>query len=207
MQLRIGEIAKVRQGMSRSGRSAGARPGDVAVRLISGNNVQDDRIVTEGLEEVLIDLDFLTQKHLLRLGDLVVTGKSTAVKAAHVPEGIGKAVANSTMLVVRPHDPLLGIYLWWLMTSTQGRSMVESIMVASATLSSLPPRALSDLEVPVPPAHEVRLLADLIRESERAYWSAREAADIRRGTVRDFIVGKLLDNGRRPAWEEINDTE
>ena len=73
--------------------------------------------------------------------------------------------------------------------------MVESIMVASATLWSLQPRTLADLQVPIPSPLELRLFCDLIQQSERAYWRAREAADIRRTTLRDHIVGHLLRNG------------
>lgn len=200
MRVPIWEIAEVRQGMSRSGRSAGARPGEVTVRLVSGNNLEDDRIVVEGLEEIQIDVNRLTEKHLLRPGDVVVTGKSTAVKAAYVLEDIGKAVANSTMIVVRPWEADMGLYLWWFMTSTRGREMVESLMVASATLSSLPPRALASLEVPKPLPHDLPMLGELIRESEKAYWTAKEAAALRRIAVRDYIIGRLLENAQRPAY-------
>ena len=197
----------MRQGLSRTGRSAGARPGDVRVKVVSGNNLQDDRIVDKGLDDVLIELNPQTEKHLLRPYDVVVTGKSTALKAAYVPSILGRAIANSTMVVVRPDDADLGLYLWWFITSAQGREMVQSIMVPSATLWSLPPRGLAGLEVPLPPRAHLRMLAALIGESERAYWTAKEAADIRRGTLRDHIVGKLLGNGQPASGEESNDAD
>jgi hypothetical protein len=205
MRVRTGEIAEtVQQGLSRSGRSAGARAGEFKVSLISGNNLIDDRIVIDGLEKIFIEHDWLTEKHILNPGDVVVTGKSTAVKAAVVPDNIGPAVANSTMLVLRTHRRGHGLYLWWLFTSTRGREMLQSTMVRSATLSSLSPRGLANLEVPLPSEFEITLLEELIRTSERTYWSAKEAADIRRATVRDFFVGRLLRYEAILTSEETN---
>ena len=192
MKVAMGNIATIRQGLSRSGRSVGARRGDARVALISGNNIQDDRIAENGVEQIRIALDDLTEKHLLLPYDVLVTGKSTSVKAAYVPPGAGRAIANSTLVVVRPDDADLGLYIWWFLTSRAGRRMVESRMVASASLSSLSPMALAEMGVPLPPAGKLRQFAALIEASERAYWCAREAADIRRFSVRDDLVRTLL---------------
>ena len=165
--------------------------------LVSGNNIQDDQIDEAGLETILIQDGELTAKHLLRAYDVVVTGKSTAVKAAYVSPTIGGAVANSTLIVVSPHDADMGLYLWWFLTSREGRRMVESRMVAGITLSSLLPSALADIEVPIPAAAQLRLLAQLIEASEQAYRAATDAARIRRNTVRDFLMETLRKSDSR----------
>ena len=183
----------MRQGLSRSGRSAGARQGDGKVRLVSGTNIQDDQIAEAGLETIRIHDSELTAKHLLRAYDVVVTGKSTAVKAAYVPPTIGRAVANSTLIVVSPHDADMGLYLWWFLTSRDGRRMVEARMVAGMTVSSLLPSALANLEVPIPPAAELRLYAQLIEASERAYRAATDAARIRRTAFRDYHMDRASE--------------
>lgn len=195
MQVLLGQIADVRQGPSRSGRSAAARHGDTVVKLVSGNSIQDDRIDKRLDDVVMIPLREATQKHILRAYDVLVTGKSTAVKAALVPEGIGRAVANSTLVVVRPAHPDAGVYIWWYLTSPEGRAQVESRMVASATLSSLSPSALARLPLPVPTGERLQRFARMIEASERAYWAAREAAEQRRTVVRAALVRELA-NGR-----------
>ncbi len=138
MMRRLSDVTTVKQGLSRSGRSAAARPGDWEVELISGNNIQEDRL-SDPFELILIPHTDLTEKHLLEPYDVLVTGKSTSAKAAYVPSSIGRAVANSTRLVVRPSDQDIGLFVWWYLTSSEGRAQVETRMVASATLSSLPP--------------------------------------------------------------------
>src|SRR5438552_13502679 len=98
MNVPLRGIADVRTGPSRSGRSAAGRPGDLTVALISGSDIGDDRLATP-LPQAVIPRNELTEKHLLSPYDVVVTGKSTAVKAAYVPPELGPAIANSTLLV------------------------------------------------------------------------------------------------------------
>jgi hypothetical protein len=191
MLSKVKDIATVTQGLSRSGRSSGARPGDTTVAVVSGNNIQDDRIVMQDLEHVALDLDRVGKKHLLQPYDLVMTGKSTVVKAAYVPVDMPRAVANSTMLVIRPADADFGLYLWWFVTSSRGRQLAGSLMVRGSALSTISPRAVGEMEVPLPSRAELRLLARLIEESERAYWAGRTAADLRRVAVRENIIGAL----------------
>jgi hypothetical protein len=194
VNLPLGEIADVRTGPSRSGRSAAGRPGDLNVALISGSDIGDDRLL-HPIPVVSISRNELTEKHMLGAYDVVVTGKSTSVKAAYVPPELGPAIANSTLVVIHPHDPALGVFLWWFLTSPQGRRELESRMIGSATIASLPPAAVSRVEVPVPERRRLRQLTEMIEASERAYWSARDAAEQRRMAVRAALVRELA-NGR-----------
>jgi len=66
-------------------------------------------------------------------------------------------------------------------------------MLGSATIASLPPSAVSRLQVPVPDRRRLRQLTEMIEASERAYWSAREAADQRRTAVRAALVRELAN--------------
>src|SRR5438105_15334684 len=175
MRVPLGEIADVRTGPSRSGRSATGRLGDLTVTLISGGDIGDDQLATP-LATVSIPRNELTEKHLLRAYDVLVTGKSTTVKVAFVPPELGPAIANSTLVVVRPHDPDFGVFLWWFLSSPHGRRELESRMLGSATIASLPPAAGSRVEIPLPDRRRLRQLTEMIDASERAYWSAREAA-------------------------------
>jgi hypothetical protein len=194
VNLPLSEIADVRTGPSRSGRSAAGRPGDLTVALISGSDIGDDRLLCP-LPIVSIPRNELTEKHLLSSYDVVVTGKSTSVKAAYVPPDIGPSIANSTLVVVHPHDPELGVFLWWFLTSPQGRRELESRMLGSATIASLPPAAVARVEVPVPEGRRLHQVTQMIEASERAYWAAREAAEQRRTALRAALV-RELSNGR-----------
>jgi hypothetical protein len=124
---------------------------------------------------------------------VLVTARSTLVKAALVPPLVESTAADATLLVIRREDrfPDLGPYLWWHLTSRVGRDRLQARMTGSTVLA-LSATSLAKLEVPIPDARTMRLVADLVVASERAYGSAVEAARLRRAMFRDGIVDDLL---------------
>jgi restriction endonuclease S subunit len=174
-----------------SGHGAGARPGDWVVQEVSLGNIEADRIDVDSLNTVMLDFNPRTEKHLLRPYDVLVTARSTKVKSALVPAALSRAVANSTLAVVRPREPELGAFLWWFFTSRYGRAQLQARMVGS-TVMLLRASALLDVEVPVPDRAALHRIADLIQVSERAYEAAIRTAEIRHETVRDHLIDDLL---------------
>lgn len=189
MSARLDELARVVQGMGTSGRSAGARPGGWEVSVVSVGDVQDDRVMLDGLDTLAIDRNVKTEKHLLRPDDLVVTARSTAIKAALIPPTLARAVADATLLVIRPHELDMGPYLWWLLTSAHGRSQLQA-RAHGSTVLALTPAAIGEMIVPVPPSHELLRIAELVELAERAYEAGLQAARLRRSAVRDGVVAR-----------------
>lgn len=189
----LSQIASVSQGLATSGPGAGARPGDWEVGIIDSSAIQDDRLVLAGLRTLEIEANARTEKHLLRPYDVLLTARSTSVKAALAPPSISRTVAGATLLVVRARQPELGVghFLWYYFTSGQGRAQLASRLVASSTLSSLSARAVAEVSLALPEPLQLHRLASLIDESERAYAAAIEAAQLRRDSLRDAIIGTL----------------
>jgi hypothetical protein len=202
--LPLSQVATVSQGLVTSGHGAGARPGDWVVQEVSLSNIDADRIDLDSLDTIRIEFNSRTEKHLLRPYDVLVTARSTRVKAALVPAALSRGVANSTLAVVRPRDPDLGAYLWWFFTSRYGRAQLQGRMVGS-TVMLLRANALLDIEVPVPTVRDLRLIADLVDASELAYRAAIRAAEIRHGTIRDYLIEDLLRNGGRRSNTDATD--
>lgn len=109
--VRLGELADISQGLSTSGRGAGKRSGEWRVRLISVGSIQEDRLVIQGLHGFDIEQNARTEKHLLETDDLLITARSTVIKAALVPPLPFRAVADATLLVVRPYNPQVAPFL------------------------------------------------------------------------------------------------
>ena len=198
----LGDIATISPGLVTSGAGAGAREGSWVVREVSLKDIQGDRIVQHDLDSISIEFKAATEKHLLRPFDVLLTARSTTVKAALVPPALSRAVANSTLAVVRPRDPDLGPFLWWFFTSRYGRTQIESRMVGS-TVMLLRAGALRDVVIPLPPLQDLRLLVQLIETSERAYEAAVQAASIRHEVVRDRIIEDLVSMSSRPGPGDI----
>jgi restriction endonuclease S subunit len=162
------------------------------VRAVGVGDIRDDRLAPGQVGTIKIEQNAKTEKHLLQPEDVLVTARSTVVKAALVPPALSpRAVADATLLVVRPLAPGLGPYLWWFLTSASGREQVRARMLGSTTLLFLSATSLADVEVPLPPSGRLYLLGDLIHASERAYDAAVEAARLRRETFRDAIIERL----------------
>jgi hypothetical protein len=176
-----------------SGRGAGARPGDWQLQVVESGDIQDDRLATGSLRTAEVEQNAKIEKHLLTANDLLITGRSTTIKVAMVPPGLSRAVAASTLLVVRPRQPELGItrLLWFFFTSTQGRLQLQSRLVASATIAALPAASLLDIQVPLLSARDLHLLAEFIEQSERAHTAGLEALAARRVELRDAIIARL----------------
>jgi hypothetical protein len=189
--LPLSTIAAVIPGLVTSGAGAGARRGDWTVQEVSLRNIESDRIDVASLGTLAIQLNRRTERHLLQPYDVLVTARSTVVKAALVPPSLTPAVANSTLAVVRAREPDLGVFLWWFFTSRYGRAQLQARMVGS-TVMLLRASALLDLEVPVPDRAALPRIADLVEASERAYDAAIRAAEIRHETVRDHFIEDLL---------------
>ncbi|MGI8549846.1 MAG: hypothetical protein ACR2PL_03455 [Dehalococcoidia bacterium] len=191
MLTRLGDITGITQGMSMSGRGAGAREGDWCVRAVSVGDIQDDCLLVEHAEQIQIERNLKTEKHLLRPGDLLVTARSSLFKAALVPPVIERTVADASLNVIRAGDPSLTHYLWWYMTSPPVRQAMQALM-SGATVLSLPARILAEQEIPLPPLRDLDRLADLVEASERAYAAAIEAAQLRRSLFRNAQIGRLI---------------
>ena len=187
------QVATVSQGLVTTGRGAGARPGDWQLQVVESGDIQDGRLSIGSLRTASVEQNAKTEKHLLTANDLLITGRSTPVKVAAVPPNLTRAVAASTLLVVRPIKPETGItsLLWYFFTSTQGRLQLQSRLVASTTLAALPAASVLDIQVPLPPTRELHLLTEFIEQSERAHAAGLEALAARRVELRDAIIAQL----------------
>lgn len=192
VDMKMADIAEIRQGMAMAGRAAGARAGDWPLRIVESADVVDDRVKLEGLREIAVRRDGRSENHLLRPFDILITARAQAVKVALVPPQVTLTVASATLLVVRTFDPGAGLahYLWYSLSSTQGRAEIAARLTATS-LPTLSAKALGDVSVTVPPPADLRRLAVLIEASEASRDAAVEAARIRHDVLRDAIIAAI----------------
>lgn len=193
----LSNLAVVSPGLVRAGRGAGARPGNWQLRIVESKDVRGDGwLELDGLREVGVVEGIRTERHLLRPFDVLVTARAGSAQIALVPPGVSRTVAAFTLLVVRPKEPEAGMghWLWYYLTSTQGRAQLARRMTVSATVVTLSARSLGEIEVPVPSRRELDAVARLVEASEAAYDAAVAAARLRRETLRDAVIQEI---GRR----------
>lgn len=199
------ELASITQGMTTTGKGAGARPGEWSLNVVESGDIEADALHLDGLRAIDVERNTRTEKHLLRPYDVLVTARSQSAKVALVPPRVSRTVAASTILVVRPLVPETSIahYFWYYLTSRRGRAAVEARVALGATIPSLSAAALGEVAVPLPPARVLHLLADFIDASEVAYAASIEAARLQRDTLRDALIeGLSLRSGSDVGEEE-----
>ena len=131
------------QGLVRSGRGAGAREGDWALRIVESGDVSDNGwLHLDGLREVGVVQGVRTERYLLRPFDVLVTARSGSIQAALVPPDVSRTVAGVTLLVVRPRRPEIGMghWLWYFLTSAHGRAQLARRLTVSSTITSISAR-------------------------------------------------------------------
>ena len=195
----IASVADVYQGLGRAGHGAGSRRGDWMLRVVESGDLREDGwLEPDGLREVGVVRNARTERHLLRPFDVLVTARAGTLQVALVSPGVSRTVAGITLLVVRPHAPESGMghWLWYFLTSSQGRTQLTKRLVVSATVTTLSARSLGEVEIPVPTNRELDAVARLVEASEEAYSSAVESARLRREALRDSVIHEI---GRRTA--------
>ena len=201
----IAELANVYQGLSRAGHGAGARRGQWILRIVESSDVRDDGwLDIDGLREVGLTHGVRTERHLLRPFDLLVTARTGSVQIAIVPPEVSRTVAGVTLLVVRVKQPESGMahWLWYYLTSSNGRAQLARRMTASATFKSLSARNLGEVQVPVPSPRDLDTVARLVEASEAAYASAIQAARLRRETLRDSVIDEIGHRTVPTTWRK-----
>ncbi len=194
----INEIAYVFQGLARSGRGAGIRHGEWAVRLVESSDIHEDGWLNiRNLREIDLVRSRRTERHLLRPFDILITARAGSVQLALVPPQVSLTVAGVTLLVIQAKEPESGMghYLWYFLTSAYGRSQLVKRLTVNATITSLSASAVGEVEVPIPPPRQLGQVVRLVEASEEAYASAVQAARLRRETVRDSVIQQLIAQG------------
>ena len=192
-------IAEIYQGLARAGRGAGSRRGEWMLKIVESSDLRDDgRLDLDGLREVGVVQGVRTERHLLRPFDVLVTARSGSVQVALVPTDVSRTVAGITLLVVRVNEPESGMahWLWYYLSSAHGRAKLAKRVTVTASLKSLSAKSLGEVDIPVPSARELGVVASLVEASESAYGEAVKAARLRREALRDAVVQEV---GQRAA--------
>ena len=173
----------------------GSRAGPWVLGVVESSDISGDRLEAawEQLRKASLPESSWTEKRLLRPNDILVTGRSETIKVALVPTSLSRAVAAATLLVVRADDPGSGLahFLWYFLTSRQGRAALSARITRGMTLPTLSVSALSDLALPLPHRAQVAKIARLVEESELTYAASIEATRLRRETVRDAVFDTI----------------
>ncbi|WP_422384327.1 restriction endonuclease subunit S [Roseibium album] len=189
---RLMDIAEVFSGVGVSREEAVARPGErlpvIGVRdLQDGAVAQRDELDTVGFSSPSKAITYAVQTD-----DVLVTGRGTLLKFGLVGDETAGAIASANIIVVRPGSDVMGGALFAILSSEVFRPKIEVLRRGATTLLSLSPKDLAKLEINLPSRDEQERIAALVKETQIAYRTALEAADIRRTLARRLIDARLF---------------
>jgi hypothetical protein len=212
----LGDVAEVFAGIGVSREEVVERPG-VKLPVIGVRDLQDGAVTARAaLDTVGFPDRARAETYVVRKDDVLVTGRGTLLKFGLVGPQTEGAIASGNVIVVRPGEIAKGGALFAILSSDVFRPRIEVLRRGATTLLSLSPKDLAKLEIELPPLDEQRRIAALVSDTQVAYRTAIDAAEIRRALARRVIDDRLFgenqnterDNGKahedgtgRPSME------
>ena len=189
---RLGDIAEVFAGVGISREDTVQREGE-QLPMIGVRDLVDDAVSPiEALDTVGFDKPERAESYRVQSGDILLTGRGTAMKFGLVGPETEGAVASSNIVVVRPAPGIVGAALYALLSSEAYRPKIELLRRGSTTLLSLSAKDLKRLELNLPPLEEQHRIGALVLEARDAYRNAIRAAELRRDLARHLMNQRLF---------------
>jgi Type I restriction modification DNA specificity domain len=190
--IRLGDVAAVFAGIGVSREDTLERSGE-KLPMIGVRDIGDDAVAPISmLDTVGFARTEKADAYRVQIGDVVVTGRGTALKFGLVSLETEGAVASGNVIVIRPRGDVVPGALYAVLSSDAYRPKIELLRRGSTTLLSLSAKDLAKLELQLPPLEEQRRIAALVIEARDAYRSAINAAEIRRNLARQLIMQRLF---------------
>lgn len=193
---RLGDVAQVFAGVGVSREETIERPGE-KLPVIGVRDLQDGAVTPiEKLDTVGFHDRIRAVTYSVREGDVLVTGRGTLLKFGLVGDETAGAVASGNVIIVRPGQQAIGGALFAILSSDVFRPKIEVLRRGATTLLSLSPKDLAKLEIDLPVLEEQRRIAALVIDTQTAYRTAIEAAEIRRALARRLIDVRLFGSAK-----------
>lgn len=190
--IRLGDVADVFAGIGVYREGAVERDGE-KLPIIGVRDIADDAVAPiAALDTVGFARPEKADAYRVRDGDVLVTGRGTAMKFGLVGRETKGAIASGNVIIIRTHGGVEPAALYAVLSSEAYRPKIELLRRGSTTLLSLSAKDLAKLELQLPPLEEQRLIAALVVDARDAYHTAINAAEIRRNLARQLIMQRLF---------------
>lgn len=190
--IRLGDVANVFAGIGVSREDTIGRDGE-KLPMIGVRDIADDAVAPIAtLDTVGLTRPEKADAYRVRSGDILVTGRGTALKFGLVGQETEGAIASGNVIVIRTLGQVEPAALYAVLSSEAYRPKIELLRRGSTTLLSLSAKDLAKLQLQLPPIAEQRLIAAFVIEARDAYHTAINAAEIRRNLARQLIMQRLF---------------
>lgn len=181
----------MRLGISFRGKISGEEEDGIAVVL--PKNVNEGRVL-EPIARLHEQEVVNWQRHLLRLGDVLLSNKGDKFSTFRYVDEPERVVASSSFFVLRP-DPaqILPAYLEWCLAQPEVEKQLQALTTTS-TIPTLSKRSLEALELKVPALKTQQKIVEMLTLVEEERQQLLHLVEVRQA-FRDAYCWELIQKG------------
>lgn len=186
---KLGELSSIRRGYSFRSRIEPEASGDVSV--VQVRNIQADGVLDMS-ELVSINFEGANSDYWLHPGDIAFGSRGGSLSATLIPDGIGKAIAASSVLIIRPTSPQVTpeYLVWFLNYPSLGQRQLMANQEGS-NIQMIKPKGLADIKIHLPPI-EVQCRIGALSELQRQENRLAEQLQAKRTQYMDAVLMKCM---------------
>ena len=170
--IKLSDVGKVLTGATNSTYTKEASDTNKEFNLLTGTAVTSEGTINlAALETVWIEQDKDISRYLLKVGDVVLLARGSAIRAALVSQEVAstKVIASANFLIIRTDTSRIKpTVLLAYLNSPQGSSAIVA-QSSGAVIQSVSASSLADFRIPLPNLNRQNEIDELYQASTEAY--------------------------------------
>src|SRR5665648_114956 len=184
-KVKLKEVAEVFRGKSILKKDAVL--GNISVLNIS--NIENGEIKYVDTDTIEEDERKIKRYELLS-GDVVLSCRGTAIKAAVFEQQNNTIIASANLIVIRPKERMLGVYIKMFFESPIGLAIIKSFQ-RGTTIMNINHSDIMEMEIPIIPIREQKDMIEQYHNELITYKKTITEAENRWTKIKDNLYNKL----------------
>jgi restriction endonuclease S subunit len=135
--------------------------------------------------------DGISNKHLLKHGDVLFAAKGTKNFAAIYENQNNPAVASTSFFVIRMTDKkVLSEYLAWFLNSSSAQTLLKR-QALGTSIPSISKQVLEELEIPVPDIKKQKLILTIYQLGNKEKNLRKQIETLRKQQIQQQIINAI----------------
>ena len=161
-----------------------------SISVLNISNIENGEINYSAMD-TLNEEERKVKRYELLDGDVVLSCRGTAIKAAVFSQQDKTIIASANLVVIRPKDKVLGDYIKIFLESPIGIAMIKSFQ-RGTTIMNINHSDIMEMEIPLIPISEQQQIISHYTDEFSIYRTTVREAEQRWGNVKNILYNKLI---------------
>jgi hypothetical protein len=188
-KVKLKDVAEVFRGKSILKKDTAV--GNISVLNIS--NIENGEINYADMDTI-VEEERKVKRYELLSGDVVLSCRGTAIKAAVFEDQNKIIIASSNLIVARPNEKIQGDYIKMFLESPAGLAMIKSFQ-RGTTIMNINHSDIMEMEIPLLPLDVQEKMVEKYNKEFIQYKQTISEAEKRWKNVKDDLYTKLIEGG------------